>query len=40
METAGMVIATVILIMVVGLMASRSIMEKKPVTYLREQAEG
>jgi putative ABC transport system permease protein len=35
-----MVLATLILVAAVGLAASRSIMEKRPVTYLREQTDG
>jgi putative ABC transport system permease protein len=33
-------LATVMIVVAVGLAASRSIMEKRPVTYLREQADG
>ena len=35
-----MVAATVLLVMVVGLATSRSIMEKRPVVFLREQTDG
>jgi putative ABC transport system permease protein len=35
-----MVLTTVMLVVAVGLAASRSIMEKRPVTYLREQTDG
>jgi putative ABC transport system permease protein len=35
-----MVLATLMLVVAVGMAASRSIMEKRPVTYLREQADG
>jgi putative ABC transport system permease protein len=34
-----MVAATLLLVVVIGLVASRSIMEKRPVTYLREQVD-
>lgn len=37
--SALMVAATLLLVMVVGMAASRSIMAKKPVTYLREQSD-
>ena len=35
-----MVLATLMLVVAVGMAASRSIMAKRPVTYLREQADG
>lgn len=35
-----MVSTTLMLVLVVGLAASKSIMEKRPITYLREQADG
>lgn len=35
-----MVLAALMLVVAVGLVASRSIMAKRPVTYLREQADG
>lgn len=35
-----MVAATLLLVVVVGMAASRSIMEKRPVAYLREQVDG
>jgi putative ABC transport system permease protein len=34
-----MAAATMVLVVAVGLAASRSIMEKRPVTYLREQTD-
>ena len=36
----ALVAATMTLVVVVGLAASRSVMEKRPVTYLREQSDG
>ncbi len=36
----ALVVATMMLVVVVGLAASRSVMEKRPVTYLREQSDG
>lgn len=39
-SSLAMVAATLLLVVVVGLAASRSIMEKRPVTYLREQVDG
>ncbi len=40
LPSLGMVLATLVLVVAVGLAASRSIMEKRPVTYLREQTDG
>ncbi|MGD9368846.1 MAG: hypothetical protein PVH87_24295 [Desulfobacteraceae bacterium] len=40
LPSGGMVAVTLLLVVVVGLAASRSIMEKRPVTYLREQTYG
>jgi hypothetical protein len=34
-----MLAATLLLVVVVGLAASKSIMEKRPVTYLKEQVD-
>jgi putative ABC transport system permease protein len=39
-SSSVMLAATLLLVMVVGLAASKSIMEKRPVTYLREQVDG
>jgi putative ABC transport system permease protein len=39
LPSVALVGATVVLVVTVGLGASRSIMEKRPVTYLREQDE-
>lgn len=39
-STSVLLAATIALVVAVGLAASRSIMEKRPVTYLREQADG
>lgn len=40
LPSGGMVAVTLLLVVAVGLAASRSIMEKRPVTYLREQTYG
>lgn len=40
LSSVVMVASTLLLVVVVGLAASRSIMEKRPVTYLREQVDG
>jgi putative ABC transport system permease protein len=40
LPSAGMVAVTLLLVVAVGMAASRSIMEKRPVTYLREQTYG
>jgi putative ABC transport system permease protein len=39
-DSMVMIAAALLLVMAVGLAASKSIMEKKPVIYLREQADG